>query len=72
MTLLSLLDRCRSDQVVWISEDPDAADGIYFGEAGNIRVFLARNYEVISVYPEKFPAVFDGYHGLSIIVKCHE
>lgn len=67
MRLIDILYKIPDDTTVWIGESPDAEDGIYFDIAGDVPVKIARRYEVVSIYPERYPAA--SCTGISIIVK---
>ena len=68
MRLLDLLDKVSESTTVWIAEDPTVSEGIYFGRAGDVKVFEARGYEVVEFYPEHYPVIYN-FAGISIIVR---
>ena len=68
MRLLDLLYKIDICTTVWISEDPKKTEGIYFGRAGEAKVRDMKGYEVVKIYPEHYPAIYN-FAGISIIVK---
>lgn len=70
MKLTDLLSVIEEDTIVWISEDPAVTEGIYFGFIGKTtpEEALTMGYEVVTAYPERYPAAFN-HAGISIIVK---
>jgi len=68
MKLIDLLCVLHDSVTVWIAEDPSRSEGLYFGNVGDITLKDIKNYEVISVYPESYPAIYN-FTGISIIVK---
>ena len=67
MRLLDLLYKIHEHTTIWVSTSEDADESVYFGEAGDMPIGIARNYEVSEFYVEKYPARF--CTGISIIVK---
>ena len=68
MKLTDLLYKVPEGTTVWIAEDPNNTEGLYFGPAGDIKLRDAKGYEVVELYPEHYPAIHN-FVGLSIIVK---
>lgn len=56
---------------VWIAEDPNNSEGVYFGTVGEIRFRTAAPYEVVEFCPERYPAI-GNIAGITIIVKKME
>lgn len=71
MRLIDLLDKICDSTTVWIAEDPAKSEGIYFGFVGDIQLRVASGYEVVEVYPEHYPAIYN-FAGITIIVKKAE
>ena len=71
MKLTELLYRVNESTTVWISEDPTTTEGLYFGFAGDMKLRDAKGYEVVELYPEHYPAIYN-FAGISIIVKKEE
>lgn len=67
MRLLDLLYKIHEFTTIWVSTSENSDDAIYFDEAGKMPVGIARKYEVVEFYVEKYPARF--CTGISIIVK---
>lgn len=67
MRLLDQLYKISEDTPVWVSEDASSAEGIYLGPVGEMKLHDAKGYEVVEIYPERYPAI--GSLGISIIVK---
>lgn len=68
MRLLDLLYKIDDDVTVWISTDSkDDSECIYFGETGEIPISVAKGYDVVELYPERYPAMF--CTGITVIVK---
>lgn len=68
MKLTELIYHIHDGTTVWISDDPSKSDGIYFGFAGDIKIGDAKGYEVVEIYPEHYPAIYN-FAGITIIVK---
>ena len=68
MKLIDLLQTIYKNVTIWVAEDPTRSEGIFFGNVGDISLKTAKGYEVVSVYPESYPAIH-GFTGISIIVK---
>ena len=68
MRLADLLYKVYEHTTVWVAEDPNNSEGIYFGPAGEITLRTAAAYEVVEVYPEHYPAI-NNYVGITIIVN---
>lgn len=68
MRLLDLLYKINGSTTVWIAEDPSKSEGIYFGFAEDVKLCDAKGYEVVELYPEHYPAIYN-FAGISIIVK---
>lgn len=71
MKLVDLLYKVDEDTTVWISDDPSQSEGIYFGPVGSIQLRVAAAYEVVTLYPEHYPAIHN-LAGITIIVKKKE
>ena len=71
MKLTDLLYKVYENTTVWIAEDLNNSEGIYFGAAGDICLRTAAKYEVVKVYPEHYPAI-NNFVGITIIVKEKE
>lgn len=71
MRLVDLLCKIYENTTVWVAEDPNYSEGIYFGPAKEITLRTAAAYEVVEVYPEHYPAI-NNYVGITIIVKKTE
>ena len=71
MKLLDLLYKIYENTTIWIAEDPNNSDGLYFGSAGDMKLRDAEGYEVVEIYPEAYPAVHN-FTGITIIVKKAE
>lgn len=68
MRLADLLYKVDENVTIWVAEDPNNSEGIYFGAAGEIQFRTAAIYQVVEFYPERYPAI--GNHvGITIIVK---
>lgn len=68
MRLADLLYKVCENTTVWIAENPNNSEGIYFGPAKEITLRTAAAYEVMEVYPEHYPAI-GNFVGITIIVK---
>lgn len=68
MKLTDLLYKVYENTTVWIAEDPTKSEGIYFGPATEITLRVAATYEVVEIYPERYPAI-NNYCGITIIVR---
>lgn len=68
MKLTELLYKVPDGTTVWVAENPDNPDGLYFGHAGDMKLRDAKGYEVVELYPEHYPAVYN-FAGISIIVR---
>jgi hypothetical protein len=71
MKLTDLLYKVDDGTTVWVSDDPSKSEGIYFGPAGDIHLRVAAAYEVVTLYPERYPAIYN-FAGITIIVKKKE
>ncbi|MBO5969174.1 MAG: hypothetical protein J6S14_11835 [Clostridia bacterium] len=67
MKLTDLAQVIYEDAVVWISEDPDVNEGIYFGQIGDMGWKLMKSYEVVEIWPEHYRAISRA--GISIHVR---
>ena len=68
MRLLDLLYKIDDEVTVWISTDPNNDSGcIYFGETGEVPISVAQGYDVVGLYPEKYPSMY--CTGITVIVK---
>lgn len=68
MKLTDLLYKVYENTTIWIAEDPNNSEGIYFGPAKEITLRLAAAYEVVEIYPEHYPAIHN-FAGITIIVR---
>ena len=68
MNLVDLLNKLYKNVTVWIAEDPSKSEGIYFGAVRDIPLENFKEYEVVEIYPESYPAI-GRFFGISIIVK---
>lgn len=68
MKLTDLLYKVHEGTTVWIADDPSKTEGLYFGPAGDMKLRDAKGYEVIELYPEHYPAIYN-FAGITIIVK---
>ena len=68
MKLTDLLYKVYENTTVWIAEDPSVSEGVYFGPAKEITLRVAAAYEVVEIYPEHYPAIYN-FVGITIIVK---
>ena len=68
MKLTELLYRVNESTTVWISEDPTTTEGLYFGFAGDMKLRDAKGYEVVKLYPEHYPAIYN-FAGITVIVR---
>ena len=68
MRLADLLYKVCENTTVWIAENSNNSEGIYFGPAKEITLRTAAAYEVMEVYPENYPAI-GNFVGITIIVK---
>lgn len=68
MKLADLLSRVYENTTIWVSENPNESEGIYFGAAGEIPLRTAMSYEVVEVCPEHYPAI-NNLVGITVIVK---
>ena len=69
MKLRDLAKIVNPETTIWVSTDPSNSEGIYFGQAQNIPVYLeSLENEIETIYPEKYPAIY-GFTGISIIFK---
>lgn len=68
MQLIDLLYKVDENVTIWVAEDPNNSEGIYFGVAGEIKFHTAAVYEVVEFYPEHYPAIGNRV-GITIIVK---
>lgn len=71
MRLADLLYKVDENTIIWVAEDPNNSEGIYFGAAGEIKFLTAAPYEVVEFYPEHYPAIGNRV-GVTIIVKKEE
>lgn len=69
MKLKELVRTIPSETPIWISADASISEGLYFGQAQEVpEELLAKSYDVASVYPERYSALY-GFTGISIIVE---
>lgn len=68
MKLLDLLYKVYDNTTIWVAEDPSKSEGIYFGTVGEMKLRDAKKYEVVAIYPECYPAIYN-FSGITIIVK---
>lgn len=71
MKLTDMLYKVYENTTVWIAEDPTDPVGIYFGAAGDIQLRTAVKYDVVKIYPERYPAI-GNICGITIVVKERE
>ncbi len=71
LQLVDLLYKVDENVTIWVAEDPNNSEGIYFGAAGEIHFRTAAIYEVVELYPERYPAI-NNLIGITIIVKKAE
>ena len=67
MKLYEIAAVLNEEACVWISEDPDATEGIYFGQIGDMGWKLMKSYEVVEIWPEHYRAIARA--GISIHVR---
>jgi hypothetical protein len=67
MKLTDLARVIYEDAFVWISEDPDSNEGIYFGQIGDMVYKTMKLYEVVEIWPEHYRAIARA--GISIHVR---
>ena len=68
MKLTDLANLMYVDTAVWITEDPEGDSGLYFGSLGNMSFQLMKSYEVVEIWPERYPAL-GNRSGISIHVR---
>lgn len=68
MKLLDLLYKIYENTTIWVAEDPSNPDGVYFGIVGDMKLRDAKDYEVVEIYPEAYPAIHN-FTGITVIVK---
>lgn len=68
MKLTELLYKIPEGTTVWIAEDPANSEGLYLGPVGEIKLRDAKGYEVIELYPEHYPAIYN-FAGITVIVR---
>lgn len=68
MKLTELLYKVPESTTVWVAEDPSNTEGIYLGPAGDMKLRDAKGYEVVELYPEHYPAIYN-FAGITIIVR---
>ena len=68
MKLTDLLYKIPEHTTVWIAEDPSNTEGLYLGQVGEIKLRDAKGYEVIELYPEHYPAIYN-FTGITVIVR---
>lgn len=68
MKLYDFLSKIYENSTIWIGLDPENSEGVYFGAARDVTVSVAKKYEVVEFYVERYPAI-GGLFGISIIVR---
>lgn len=68
MKLTDLLSKIYENTTIWIGLDSNDSEGIYFDVASGVTVAMAKKYEVVEFYVERYPAI-GGLFGISIIVR---
>lgn len=68
MKLTELLYKMPEGTTVWIAEDASKSEGIYFGFAGDMKLRDAKGFEVVELYPEHYPAIYN-FAGITVIVR---
>ena len=66
--LTELLYKISEHTTVWIAEDPSNSNGLYLGPVGEIKLRDVKGYEVVELYPEHYPAIYN-FAGITIIVR---
>lgn len=68
MKLYEIAAVLNEEAWVWISEDPDATEGIYFGQIGDMGWKFMKEYVVVEIWPECYHAL-GNRSGISIYVR---
>lgn len=68
MKLSQLLPCIDQDVHIWIAVDPSKSTGLYFGPVSEVPPQLQQKYDVVEIYPEHYPAIYN-FAGISIIVS---
>ncbi len=68
MKLSQLLPYIYQNVCVWIAVDPSKSTGLYFEPVSEVPPLLQQEYDVVEIYPEHYPAIYN-FAGISIIVS---